>query len=191
MKYRSLLAILALCGGQSAWADLTMRHTMEFKFGSFLPPAAVDAMKVQLGDQLPKETVVQIKGRKVYTSMGRMVMVADYASGTITLIDSKARRFATSPMATYIDKIAAVQKQKMLVMPPEAQQIFDKIQFDVKTDRTGKTATIHGIGAEENVLTVAMEMPNPAGTAMTMRMEMHLWTAVADEVNRIPVAMEE
>src|SRR6266700_8342292 len=110
MQFRiHFLLILGLCAGQAAWADLTMRHSIEFKFGSFLPASAVEAMKVQLGDQLPKETTVQIKGKKVYTSMGRMVMIADYEKATITLLDTKSQRFATSPMAAYADKMAEVQ----------------------------------------------------------------------------------
>ncbi len=167
-----------------------MRHTIEFKFGSFLPPPVVDAMKLQLGDLVPKEMIVQVKGQKAYTSMGRMVMVADYARGVITLMDPKGQRFATSPMADYVDKIAVIQKQRMPVMPPEVQQIFAKMRFDATTDRTGKTATIQGMGAEEYLLTISIEVPNPAGPAMQTRMEMHQWRAKAEEVNRIPALKE-
>jgi TonB family protein len=191
MKYRNLcLLMIGLCAGRTGLADLTMRHTITYKFGAFLPPAAVDAMKQQLGDQLPKETTVQIKDKKVWTSMGRMVMVADYAKGVITLMDPKTQQFATSPMATYADKISAVQKQYMPEMPPQARQMFDNLQLDVKTERTGKTAKIQGIDAEENLMTVSIEFPNPAGPAMQMRMEMHQWTASAEEMNRVAALKE-
>jgi TonB family protein len=191
MKYRSLYAVaFVLCAGQAAFADLTVRHTIEIKLGSFLPPAATEAMKTQLAEQLPKELLIQIKGRKVLTSMGRLVMLADYVKGTITLMDPKTQRFATSPLADYADKIAAVQKQKMPAMPPAAQEMINNIQFDVKTDRTGKTAVIQGIGAEETVLNLSIEIPNPSGVPMKMRMEMHQWIATPEEMNRVPALKE-
>jgi TonB family protein len=191
MKYRIHCALLiGLCAGQAAWADLTMKHRLHFKFGAFLPPAALDAMKQQLADQLPTETVIHIKGKKAYTSMGRVIMIADYGSGIITLLDPAGHRFATSPLAAYADQIAAVQKQKMPVLPAQVQQMFENIKFDVKTDKTGKKARIQGIDTEENLLTVSMEIPNPSGVGMQMRMEMHQWIASAEEVNRVPALKE-
>ena len=191
MKYRKLgVLVFVLCAGRAARADLTMRHTIDFKFGSFLPPSAVEAMKAQLGDQMPKEIVVLIKGKKNYTSMGAIVMIGDYDKGVITLLDQKGHRFATAPISEYGDKIAAAQKQKMPVLPPQAQQMFDNMKFDVKTERTGKTAKIQGMNGEETLLTVAIEIPNPAGLSMQMRMEMRQWTASAEEVDRNPALKE-
>src|SRR4051794_1084587 len=107
MRYPILCgAMVVLSAGQGAWADLTIRHSLEFKFASFLPPATTQAMKNQFGD-LPKEAVVQIKGQKVYTSMARLVMVADFGKGIITLMDPATRKFAVSSISTYADRLAA------------------------------------------------------------------------------------
>ncbi|HEY1496271.1 MAG TPA: energy transducer TonB [Candidatus Solibacter sp.] len=191
MKYRKLgVLVFVLCAGRAARADLTMRHTIDFKFGSFLPPSAVEAMKAQLGDQLPKEIVVLIKGKKNYTSMGAMVMIGDYDKGVITLLDQKGHRFATAPVAAFWEQIAAAQKLKMAVLPPQAQQMFDNMKFDVKTERTGKTAKIQGMNGEETLLTVAVEIPNPMGVSMQMRMEMRQWMASAEDVDRNPALKE-
>ena len=188
MKYRILCAAtLGLWAGQAAWSDLTMRHSLDLKFGSFLPPAAMEAMKGQFGE-LPKETIVQIKGQKAYTSMGRMVMVADYAKGVITLMDPKTQRFAVSPMSTYGEKIAAAQKLPSI--PPQVRQMFENMKFDVKTERTGQTATIQGIRGEENLVTASVEIPNPSGASMQMRAEIHQFVAAAEEVKRIPALQE-
>ena len=191
MKYRKLgVLVLVLCAGRAARADLTMRHTIDFKFGSFLPPSAVEAIKTQMGDQMPKETLVLIKGKKTFTSLGRMAMIADYDRGVITLMDQKEHRFGTAPAGAYGDKIAEAQKQKMSVLPAQAQQMLDNMKLDVKTERTGKTAKIQGINSEETLLTVGIEIPNPSGLSMQMRMEMHQWTASAEDVDRNPALKE-
>lgn len=191
MKDRSLCAIvIGLCAGQAAFADLTMRHTIDFKFGSFLPPAAVEAMKTQLADQLPKESLVLIKDKKVLTSLGRMVMLADYSKGVITLMDTKTKQFASSPLASYADQVAAIQKQRMPILPQQAQQLFSSMKFDVKTEQTGKKAVIQEIGTEENLLVILVEIPNPSGAPMQMRMEMHRWIASPEEANRVPALKE-
>jgi TonB family protein len=191
MKYRKLgVLVVVMCAGRAARADLTMRHTIDFKFGSFLAPSAVEAMKAQLGDQMPKETLVLIKGKKTYTALGRMVLIVDHDRGVITLMDQKERRFGTAPIAAYGDKIAEAQKQRMPVLPAQAQQMFDNMKFDAKTERTGQTAKIQGINAEETLLTVTMEIPNPSGMSMQMRMEMRQWTASAEEVDRNPALKE-
>jgi TonB family protein len=188
MKYRMVCAAtFGLWVGQAAWADLTMRHTMEFQFGSFLPPTAMEAMKGQLGE-LPKESIVQIKGQKAYTSMGRMVMIGDYGRGVITLMDPKTRRFAVSPMAAYGEKVAAAQHLPQF--PPQVRQMFENMKLDVKTERTGQTATIQGIRGEENLITISLEIPNPSGASMQMRAEMHQLQATPDEVKRLPALQE-
>lgn len=178
------VVFLGLCAVQAGRADLTMRHTFTFKFGRFLPPQAVDAMKQQLGNRMGDGTTMQIKGDRVYTSMGQMFRVADYAKGEITLVDPKTRRFATVPLAEYPAQMLAAQK--LPPMPPGAQRIFDDMKLEVKNSKTGQTATIQGIRTEENLLVISVEMT--AGTQM--RTEIHTWTASVDELQRTPALRE-
>src|SRR5205807_206148 len=83
---------------------------------------------------------------------------------------------ATSALAEYADKMKAA----MPAMPPEAQNMFQNLKVDVKTDKTGKTEVIKGIKTEEMIVTMAMEMPGPM-PAMGITIEMHLWATTPDE----------
>jgi TonB family protein len=83
-------------------------------------------------------------------------------------------------MDAYTTKMLAAQK--LPVMPPDAQRIFDNMKLDVKTSKTGQMETIHGIRTEENVLAILMEVT----AGMQMRTEIHLWAASADELQRTP-----
>ena len=92
-------------------------------------------------------------------------------------------------MAAYADQILAMQKERMPVLPQQVAEMFANIKFDAKTEKTGKTATVQGV-REENLLTVSLEIPNPAGPPMQMRMEIHQWLASPEEVTRIPALQE-
>jgi TonB family protein len=185
MKYKIAgVVLVGLCAAQAGRADLTMRHTLTFKFGSFLPQQATDAIKQQLGNRMAEGTTTQIKGDRVYTSMGQMFSVTDYAKGEITLVEPKTRRFATLPLAEYPGKVLAAQQ--LPPMPPDAQRIFDSMKLEVKTSKTGQTATIHEIRAEENVLVITMEVT----AGMQMRSEIHIWAASPDELRRTPELRE-
>src|SRR5664279_784751 len=150
------VVFLGLCAVLPARADVTLRYTITLKFGSFLPPQAVDTMKQQLSNRMPEGSTVQIKGDRVCTSMGQLLAIADYAKGVITILDPKTSRFATVPLAEYPAKILAMQK--MPVMTPDAQRMFDNMKIDVKTSKTGQTATLLGIRAEETLLTISLEV---------------------------------
>lgn len=154
--------------------------TFAFRAASFLPASALDAAKQQTGSQLADGSTVLIKGDRVYSSLGQLVSITDYAKGVITVLDSKTRRFATLPLAEYPAKILAAQKRPP--MSPDAQRIFDNMKLDVKSSKTGQTATIHEIRTEENLLVVSMELS--AGTLM--RTEIHNWIAASDELQRRP-----
>jgi hypothetical protein len=174
------VVFLGLCAVQAGRADLTMRHTFTFKFGSFLPAQATDAIKQQMGDRMAEGTTTQIKGDRVRTSMGQMFSVVDYSKGEVTVVDQKTRRCATVPLAEYPAKLLAVQK--MPAMPPDAQRIFDNMKLDVKTSKTGQTATIHEIRTEEHLLVITMEVT----AGMQVRSEIHLWSVAADDLKRTP-----
>jgi TonB family protein len=178
------VVFLGLCAMQAGRADLTMRHTLTIKLGSFLPPTAMDAIQQQLGNRMPEGTLVQVKGDRVCASMAKMFAITDYAKGEITLVDPETRRFATVPLADYPAKILAAQR--LPPMSPDAQRIFDNMKLDVKSSKTGQTATIHGIATEENLLVFSLDVT----AGMQMRMEIHNWTAGADELQRTPELRE-
>jgi hypothetical protein len=168
------------------WADLTMRHTMTFHFGEGMPPVAAEAMKGSVGAAMPASTTVQMKGDLAYTSTGALGVLFDYGKGTITLLNPKTKQFATMPIAEYGDAIAAAQKTNSL--PADAKKLFEGMKLDVKTEKTAERATIHGIGTEERVVTITMEMPGMPGPGM--RIEVHAWVATAAELKAMPELKE-
>ena len=185
MKYRIAgVLFLGFCAVRAGRADLTLRYTYTYKMGSFLPPQALDAMKQQLGSRMGDGTTLQIKGDRAYSTMGRMFAVTDYAKGEITVVDPETKRFATVPLGDYTAKMMAAQK--LPVMPPDAQRIFDNMKLDVKTSKTGLAETIQGIRAEESLLTISMEVM----AGMQMRTEIHLWGPGVDELKRTPALSE-
>jgi hypothetical protein len=188
MGRRSILALsLALLIGPTGWADLTLRHKMEIKFASFLPPEAQAQARQQAGAALPNEMVVQIKGDKTYTNSGPLLAITDYGRGAITLLNPKTKQYATVPLAEYPDRIAASQKPPAI--PPEAQAMLQGLRFDVETKKTGQIGLVQGIQAEESVLTLTMQMPT-AGAASAMRLEMRYWIAQPGEIRRVPALQE-
>jgi hypothetical protein len=177
---------LALSLTPGLWADLTMQHTMTFKFGAGMPAGAAEAMKKQMAAAMPDGITVEMKGDMVHTSMGALSAIIDYGKGTITLLNPKTKQVATIPLAEYGDKLAAAQK--IPEMPAEAQKIFDAMKIDVKTEKTGQRATLHGIATEERVVTLTMEMPGMP--APGMRVEIHVWIATAAELRTMPELKE-
>ena len=184
MRKIASAVFMVLCAAQAGRADLTMRYTLTYKLGTFLPPQALDAMKQQMGNRIPEGTTVQIKGDRVYTSMGRMVSIADYGTGQITVIDPDTKRFATSSLTDFPGK--AVAAQKMPPMSPDAQRIFDNMKLDVKTSKTGRMEIIQGIHTEETLLVLTMELT----AGMQMRTEIRSWKARLDELKGTPALRE-
>ncbi len=178
------VVFILLCAAQAGRADLTMRYTLTYKLGTFLPPQMLDAMKQQMGNRIPEGTKVQIKGDRVYTSMGRMVSIADYSTGQITVVDSETKRFATAPLADFPAK--AVAAQKLPPMSPDAQRILDNMKLDVKISKTGRKEIIQGIHTEETLLVLTMELT----AGMQMRTEIHTWKAGLDELKAMPALRE-
>jgi hypothetical protein len=167
-------------------ADVTMRQTMSIHFGTFLPPAATDAMKGALGTMLANGIIVQLKGDLVSCTMGPLGMITDYAKGTITVFNPQTKRYATVPLTDYMSQILASQKAPPI--PAEAQKMIAAMKFDVKTEKSGEKATIHGIATEESIIKVSIEMPGMPGPGM--RAEIHLWVANGEELKQMPALKE-
>jgi hypothetical protein len=178
-----------VCGlflSQLAPADVTVRSTMDVRTASFLPPAAAEAMNKQLGEMTSNGIVVRVKGKRSATTSGPILQITDLEKGTITLVDPKGKRFATTTVAEYGDKL----KGAMPELPEMARKMLEGMKVDVKTDRTGKTATVKGIKTEELLVLMSIDIPTPMGTPMAMKMEMHMWAATKDELERVPSLKE-
>ena len=176
----------ALWIASAAHADVTMRSKMDYRLGSFVPPAAAEGMKTQMAGLVENGTIVRIKGARSFTSTGPLQIIMDQDKGTITILDPKSKRYATTTLADYPE----AAKKAMPVLPPDSQRLLENIKIDVKTDKTGQTNVIKGIKAEEMLVTVTMEMPGPMAAMGTTKMEMHLWTAAKEELERVPALKE-
>jgi hypothetical protein len=170
----------------AAHADVTMRSKMDYRLGSFVPPAAAEMMKKQMEDTAASGVTTQVKGTHSLTSSGQFLILMDQDKGTVTMVDPKGKRYATVPLDGYAESL----KGAMPTLPPEARQMLDNMKIDVKTDKTGQTATIKGIKAEEMLITITMDMPGPMAAMGSMKMEMHLWPAVKEELGRVPALKE-
>jgi TonB family protein len=176
---------LAFLASQAVWADLTIRYQFDFKFGPGLPAAAADAAKQQIASMLPGEMATRVKGDKCTSSFGPLHSIIDNGKGEITLFNPATMQFATVPQAGYMDKVLA-QQQSLAGAQQALQSVFQNMKIDVQTKKTGATSTIQGIQTEETLVTISMEMPNPAGVSMGLRMEIHQWLATAEELVRLP-----
>jgi TonB family protein len=168
------------------FADVTMRSKIDYRLGSYLPAAAAEGMNKQMAEALASGVVVRIKGKKSYSSAGPLVTISDPEKGTITLLDPKGKQFATCGIKEYGEKMKAAIPQ----VPEAAKQMLDNLKLDVHADKTGKTEIIKGIKTEEMLVTVTMDMPGAAAGAFGMKMEMHLWAATQEELERVPALKE-
>jgi TonB family protein len=163
------------------FADVTMHSKMDYRLGSFVPAQAAEMMNKQMSAMLGNGVTLRVKGKRSYMSSGPIITIVDGEKNTITLIDPKGKRYATTTISEYADKLKAAMPE----IPEAAKQMLANMKFDVKTDKTGKTDTIKGIKAEEMLVTVDADMG-----AMTMKLEMHLWAATPDELARVPALKE-
>jgi hypothetical protein len=190
MRFRRwTLCLLVVAAASTARADLTLRHTLSFHFASFLPPEMEAQVRQQMNAALPQQTVVRIKGGRVYSSFGPLFTITDYGQNRVTLLNPKTREFAAVPLDEYFDRVAAAPQ--IPALPPEAQRLLASVSFDVQTHKTGQMSLIQGIRAEQNVLTVSVNMPGgPQGAPSALKLEMQFWVAQADEIRRVPALRE-
>ena len=176
---------LAFLASQAVWADITVRYQFDFKLGPGFPAAAADAAKQQIASVLPGEMATRVKGDKCTSSFGPLHSIIDNGKGEITLFNPATKQFATVPQAEYMTKALGPQQ-----VPAEVQQALQSalqnLKIDVQTKKTGEISTIQGIQAEDTLVIISIEAPNPAGVSMGFRMEMHQWLAAADELTRLP-----
>ncbi|HEY1758302.1 MAG TPA: energy transducer TonB [Bryobacteraceae bacterium] len=157
------------------------------KLSAAFPAGSSKAFKKQIAGMFPSGIVIRVKGDQCANSFGRLSTIVDNGKGEVTVFNSATKRFATIPLAAYS---ASVLSQRQL--PAVAQRAAEaQLQsMKAKTERTGETALIQGIRAEENLTTLSMQTPNPTGPPNEVRLEMHRWVAAADELIRIPALRE-
>jgi TonB family protein len=185
MRPAALSLVSALLLSLPALADVTMRSKIDYHLGSFVPAAAAETVNKQMGESLANGVTLRIKGKRSLMAAGPTITIVDNEKGTLTLIDPKGKRYATTNLADYGEKVKAAMPQ----LPEAARQMLENLKFDVKTDKTGKTQTIKGIKTEEMVTTVTVEGAGPMA-AMSMKMEMHMWAAAPEELERVPALKE-
>lgn len=185
MKY-SFVLLAYLLASQTAFADLTLRWKMDIKPGAAIPAQAAEMMKQQLAASGMTGMTMRVKGQRIQMEVMKANFFADYARGEITILRPEAKRYSTMPISEYPPQLPATS-----AMPPEAQKMLANMKVQVDTKKTGRTGMVQGIRAEENLLTLDMELPIPnAPVPVGMRMEMENWTAMPDEQSRLPALSE-
>jgi hypothetical protein len=158
---RLRLIVIALFACCPSFADLTARYKCSVQTSKSLPAAVSDAVSKQLGMALNTDRELRIQGDRLYSNMSGMVTIMDRAKKQITLIHPATKRYATFESDNFADQLSNL-------VPPAARQIMDEMQ------------------TEEFMLTVKMEMPNPGGAALAMRLETHSWIPVQGASERFP-----
>jgi len=173
------LATFAIVLAQAARADLTIRYKVGYKISDALPPAMADSLKQQMGSAVPSQSSTRIKGDKRVDVHGEVTSLVDFATRQITLLHAPTKRYSTIAASDFSSQIRKL-------MPAEAAAALRDIKVDVQTQKLGKSTIINGISGEEILIGVSIELPNPAGPSMQIRLEIHNWIAAADALSRIP-----
>jgi hypothetical protein len=182
------IAMTGLLLAGSMFADVTLRYKMTVKVNPTLPPQMTEPMTKAFGENVPPESVYQVKAGKGASSFGKLRAIVDFTGGRITLLDPEKKRAGTTTTQQLIAEMGKI----MDTMPAEARAALASMKSNAEIKLTGRTETIQGIQAEEREATISVEapsMPNaPAGPMF--RMVMQFWTAKADEVMRVPALRE-
>lgn len=182
MPCRHTALAMALLAPQAVWADLAISYKLDFQVGPVLPPAIVDAVRQQVAGAIPGEMAMRAKAGKCTSSIGPLNTIIDSAKGEITLLNPKTKQFATTPTASYADKIAS-----SALLPPAAKQMLANLKVDVQTSKTGQTGSINDILAEETLITLTIEGPD---ATTSLRIDMDEWLPAASEFDRVPALKE-
>src|SRR5229473_1584117 len=172
-RIRVLASLFCLLACQTSRADLTLRHSLEVKFGALLPAEAIEAAKKQMASGFPNEIVTRVKGDKVYSKSGLMTSIVDCGTDQITLLNSDTKKYATVPMADYPGTVMQVHP----AMSPAVEKVFQDLKFDVQTRKTGRGGMLQGIRGDENEIVISIEMPGPQKTNAAFKVIIEQWIA--------------
>ena len=176
---------LVVLWAATGMADVTLRQSVTLNFSSLFPEAVRSAMQESVKSTLPSGTVLQIKNGRAVSSSATLTIMMEADGNRITLLNPKSKQYADTTYSEYLDATRGALKS--VAPPAQAQQAFQNLHHDVQTKKTGQFAMIQGVRAEESLIVATMQMPSPAGT---MRMEMHYWIALPDDIRRVPALKE-
>jgi hypothetical protein len=142
MQIRALASLFCLLACQTSRADLTLRHSLEVKFGALLPPEAIEMVKKQMASRFPSEVITRVKGDKVYSKSVLMTSITDCGTDQITLLNADAKRYATVPMADYPGKLMQGQQ----AMSPAIEKTFQDLNSTCKCERPGAEECCRAFG---------------------------------------------
>ncbi len=182
---RVLAPLFCLLVCQTSRADLTLRHSLEVKFGPLLPPEAIEAIQKQMTSTLPNEVVTRVKGDKIYTKSGLIISIADCGADQITLLNADAKKYATVPMAEYPGTLPG-----STAISPAVEKVFQDMKFEVRTKNTGRSGMLQGIRADEYEIVISMELPGEQGANPGFNLTLQQWIASPAEIDRIPAIGE-
>jgi len=167
------------------WADATLRYHTDTKTS----PVAGIALPLNQAFGGMRDMVIRIKANKAYSTQGNIASILDLKTQELTLVDAAHKQFATVPAGQY----AQQAKSAIPSMPAQASEIFASMKSNFESRSTGRTEAIQGIQAEERefVMTLDMALPGaPATPAPFMKMVVQIWTAKAEESERVPALRE-
>jgi len=194
---RSTSFALLLLAGTSVSplsGDVMVRFHNEMKFGVLLPQPISDRTRGGALMLLPDETTIYRKGNLEYLRQGSFVMITDYGKEEVTLMDGEHKQFAKVAMKDYVAKISAV----LPPLPPDEKDANSKAKITYSPlTKTGKTADINGVHAEEVMMTAAFDVPmppvppgTPKPSSPLFRAKLVVWVAQSDEAARVPAVKE-
>jgi len=175
--------------------DVTLHYKVETKLSSSLPAAVTQMVAPLRAAIAPAERTIAVKGGKLYTALGPIVMIADIANNQITLLDPATHHFATIAASDYANEIARGMPQ----LPASVKAIMSSMKMTADSKVTGRTAEIQGMQAAEREVTLSLNLAMPGAPAASpssppsspmMKVVLQIWLAQPDEVARNPALRE-
>ena len=168
MRISIRFALLSALAASSLLADVTYDQSVKYTGGSVLDLAKMMAKNPMVGRKgganmasafQDQNFTVYIKGSKMARIGPNVSTITDVDAGTITTVNNQAHTYTTRTFDEMRQNLAAMQHGQS-----------GDIQFDVKTEKTGKTQEIDGLTAIEIVLTLTAK-PGSANPNMAVRVE--------------------
>ena len=173
---------LVLLTGTALRADVTARYATNVQFSAALP--GMDQAMKSAASAVPSSSVVRMKGTKGYSSYGRMQAVTDLAKQEFILIDPATKTYATGSVDQAMERMTKAIPQ----VPDDATKALQSMKASFTSKKTGRTATILGIQADETegVLTVeGPALPGMPQSGPLVTMVLRIWQAQPAEVLRV------
>lgn len=168
------LIVTLLLAPSAASGDATIRYKNSQKMAMPIPGQSPDST-----------SVTYMKGDKGAIVSSAQTMIADFTKQTVTIVDTKRRKYTVIPVAEYGAKMASA----MPGMPASAALGSMKMKCESKD--AGPAEAIQGVQTTELDQTCSMEITLPSGLqAAVGNMGMHFttrtWFAAPSEKLRVP-----